>query len=198
MAQRVKNQSACNAGHLGSIPGLGNPWRRAWQPTPVLLPRKSPWTEEPGGLQSTESWRVGYAWVTKRTEHNCFIRCVSFHCTTMWISHNHIWLPPSWASLPSHSPQRGYHRAPGLTPCVTQHLPVAMYFPHGSVYMLTLLSPCSPRPAVSTCLFSTFTFLLCKCVRLHHFSRFHHISRFYMYALTCYVCFNLSDLLHSF
>ena len=28
------------------------PWRRAWQPTPVLLPGESPWTEEPGGLQS--------------------------------------------------------------------------------------------------------------------------------------------------
>ena len=30
------------------------PWRRAWQPTPVFLPGKSPWTEEPGGLQSME------------------------------------------------------------------------------------------------------------------------------------------------
>ena len=28
------------------------PWRRAWQPTPVFLPGESPWTEEPGGLQS--------------------------------------------------------------------------------------------------------------------------------------------------
>ena len=28
------------------------PWRRAWQPTPVFLPRESPWTEEPDGLQS--------------------------------------------------------------------------------------------------------------------------------------------------
>ena len=27
------------------------PWRRAWQPTPVFLPRESPWTEEPGRLQ---------------------------------------------------------------------------------------------------------------------------------------------------
>ena len=27
-------------------------WRRAWQPTPVFLPRESPQTEEPGGLQS--------------------------------------------------------------------------------------------------------------------------------------------------
>ena len=38
------------------------PWRRAWQPTPVFLPRESPWTEEPGGLQSIGSWRVGHEW----------------------------------------------------------------------------------------------------------------------------------------
>ena len=31
------------------------PWRKAWQPTPVLLPGESPWTEEPGGLQSMGS-----------------------------------------------------------------------------------------------------------------------------------------------
>ena len=36
----------------GFDPWVGKiPWRRAWQPTPVFLPRESPWTEEPGGLQ---------------------------------------------------------------------------------------------------------------------------------------------------
>ena len=36
-------ESTCNEGDLGSI--LGKiPWRRAWQPTPVSLPGKSPWT----------------------------------------------------------------------------------------------------------------------------------------------------------
>jgi len=41
----------CNAADVGSTPGLGRfPWRRAWQPTPVLLPGESPWTEEPGRL----------------------------------------------------------------------------------------------------------------------------------------------------
>jgi len=34
--------SACNAEDLGLIPGLVGkiPWRRKWQPTPVLLPGK--------------------------------------------------------------------------------------------------------------------------------------------------------------
>ena len=35
-------------------------WRKAWQPTPVFLPRESPWTEEPGGLQSIGSQRGGH------------------------------------------------------------------------------------------------------------------------------------------
>ena len=55
--------SACNAGDLGSIPGLGrSPGGRAWQPTPVFLPGESPWTEEPGGLQSRASQRVRQDW----------------------------------------------------------------------------------------------------------------------------------------
>ena len=51
--------SAYNAGDLGSIPGLGrspaegngNPLQYAW---------RIPQTEEPGGLQSTGSQRVGH------------------------------------------------------------------------------------------------------------------------------------------
>ena len=40
------------AGDLSLIPGFGKiPWREAWQPTLVLLPGESQWTEEPGGLQ---------------------------------------------------------------------------------------------------------------------------------------------------
>ena len=63
-------QSACNVGNLGSLPGLGRfPWRRAWQPTPVFLPGESPWTEEPGRLQSMGSQWVGHDWATK---HNTY------------------------------------------------------------------------------------------------------------------------------
>ena len=51
-------ESAYNEGDLGLIGKI--PWRRAWQPTPVFLPGESPWTEEPGGLQSLGSQRVRY------------------------------------------------------------------------------------------------------------------------------------------
>jgi len=36
------------------------PWRRAWQPTPVFLPRESPRTGEPGRPQSMGLQRVGH------------------------------------------------------------------------------------------------------------------------------------------
>ena len=38
--------------------------RRQWHPTPILLPGKIPWTEEPGRLQSMGSLRVGHDWAT--------------------------------------------------------------------------------------------------------------------------------------
>ena len=56
----VTNQPA-NAGDVDSLdPWVGKiPWRRKWEPTPVFLPGKISWTEEPGGLQSMglqKSW----------------------------------------------------------------------------------------------------------------------------------------------
>ena len=56
---------ACDAedtGDAGSVRVRKIPWRRAWQPIPVVLPGESPWTEEPGGLQSIGSQRVGHNW----------------------------------------------------------------------------------------------------------------------------------------
>ena len=54
----VKNLPA-NAGDVrdsGFNPWVGKiPWIREWLPTPVFLPGESPWTEEPGGLQSMGS-----------------------------------------------------------------------------------------------------------------------------------------------
>jgi len=56
MVQMVKNLPAVQEilGDYGFDPWVRKiPWKRKWQPTPVFFPEKIPWTEEPGGLQST-------------------------------------------------------------------------------------------------------------------------------------------------
>ena len=43
-----------NAGGAGLILGPKDPLEKQTATTPVFLPEKIPWTEEPGGLQSME------------------------------------------------------------------------------------------------------------------------------------------------
>ena len=59
VAQRIKNLPAMRETWVQSL-GWEDPWRRAERPTPVFLPGESPRTEEPGGLQSMVSQRVGH------------------------------------------------------------------------------------------------------------------------------------------
>ena len=44
-------------------------WRRDWQPIPVTLAWRIPWTEEPGGLQSTGLQRVRHDWSNPAQAH---------------------------------------------------------------------------------------------------------------------------------
>ena len=50
----VKNLPAMLEMQETQVRSLGweDPLEEVWQPTPVFLPGESPWTEEPGGLQS--------------------------------------------------------------------------------------------------------------------------------------------------
>ena len=59
IAQLVKNPPPTWETWVQSL-GWEYPLEEGWQPTPVSLPGKSPWTEEPGGLQSIGSQRVGH------------------------------------------------------------------------------------------------------------------------------------------
>ena len=67
-AQMVKNPHAMWETWVRSLIGK-IPWRRAWQPTLVFLPGETPWTEEPGGLRSMGSQRVGHDSATNHTQH---------------------------------------------------------------------------------------------------------------------------------
>ena len=53
----VKNASQCRSYRRGRFDPWGGkiPWKRKWHLTPVFLPGKFRWTEEPGGLQSMGS-----------------------------------------------------------------------------------------------------------------------------------------------
>ena len=64
VAQMVKNLPAMWETGVQSLT-WEDPLRRAWHLAPGFLLRESPWTEEPGGLQSMRSQRVGHDWASK-------------------------------------------------------------------------------------------------------------------------------------
>ena len=57
------------------------PWRSAWQPISVFLSGESSWTEEPGGLQFTESQRVGHDWSNWACTHTIFSQKLWLACS---------------------------------------------------------------------------------------------------------------------
>ena len=84
------------------------PWRKECQPTPVFLPGESPWTEEPGRLQSIGSQRVGHDWVTNDFTftyfHEVTVRAGEAMCTPTHLfiatSYNqNLWLHGRFAEL---------------------------------------------------------------------------------------------------
>ena len=69
--KRHVNRGPGGSWHLVRLPLWSLDWRRTWQPTPVFLPGESPRTEEPGGLQSMGSQRVGHNWATNTSWTCC-------------------------------------------------------------------------------------------------------------------------------
>ena len=71
MAQRVNNLSAMQKTQEMQVQFLGweAPLEKDMATHPSILAWKMPWTEEPGGLQSTGSQRVGHDWVTFTCTH---------------------------------------------------------------------------------------------------------------------------------
>ena len=53
-------ESACNAGGLGSVPGSGRPLEEGMATHSSVLVGRTPWTEEPGGLQTAGLQRAGH------------------------------------------------------------------------------------------------------------------------------------------
>ena len=64
-------ESACNEGDLGSIPGQENPLEKEMATHSSILAWRIPQTEEPGGLQSMGSQRIGHDWATTTFTFTC-------------------------------------------------------------------------------------------------------------------------------
>ena len=81
-----------------------DPWvrkisqKKKWQPTPVFLPGKSPWIEEPGGLQSIESPRVIHDWSDLAHTHTCTLLPITFELSLAAIFLSGFTCHPSEAS----------------------------------------------------------------------------------------------------
>ena len=61
-------ESACNARDLGSTCGWEDPLEKEMATHCSSLACEVPWTEEPGGLQSTGSQRVGHDRASNNTK----------------------------------------------------------------------------------------------------------------------------------
>ena len=74
-------ESAYNAGDLSLIPGSGRSLEKGMATHSSILAWRIPWTEEPGGLQSAGSQRVGHDWAwattTDSPEYSFFTPTVS-------------------------------------------------------------------------------------------------------------------------
>ena len=63
--------------------------------------------------------------------------CVSFCCTTKWISYTYTYIPSllDLPPIPPHPTRLGHHWALSWTPCAISRVPLAICCTHGSVYM---------------------------------------------------------------
>ena len=66
-------ESACYVGDLGLIPGLGRSLEKGMAAHSSTLAWRTPWTEEPGGVQSMGSQRIIHSLVTNTCNFYLFI-----------------------------------------------------------------------------------------------------------------------------
>ena len=80
----------CSTGDLGLIPGWEDPLEEGMATHSSILAWRIPWTEEPGGLWSMWSQRVGHDWVTKHTGSVCLNNQLVIVLSRVWTPLLHL------------------------------------------------------------------------------------------------------------
>ena len=101
-------ESTCNAGDLGSVPGLGRSLEMVIATHSSILAWRIPWTEEPGGLKSMGSQRVGQDSVTNTDV---------VKRGSLWITRHPFYLYGSEA----------FSRTEDKEPIITKYAQIALY-----------------------------------------------------------------------
>ena len=118
VAQRLKHLPAMRKTWVRSL-GWEDPLEKEMATHSSIPAWRIPWMEEPGGLQSTGSQRIGHDWATSLTQSLClfipsfpprsqyvylfklifnwriiaFQYCVSFCCRATWLNHRYTYSP---------------------------------------------------------------------------------------------------------
>ena len=147
------------------------PWRRKWQPTPVLLPGESQGRRSLIGYspqsckESDMTERIHFHWYLlsihlhivflfkKKNSSNFNWRiialqyCVDLCCISTCISQMYTYVPSLPSSTPSHPSQSTGFELPVSSP----KSPLAIYFAYGNAHVSKLLSPFSSPGLNSLC-----------------------------------------------
>ena len=102
MAQTVKNPPAMQETWVRSL-GQEDPLEKEMAIHSSILTWRIPWTEEPGGLQSTRSQRVRHDWVTNTAHLELSLIYLGFRkILVKHLSFSHPW----WSELQTNSQKR--------------------------------------------------------------------------------------------
>ena len=95
---------ACNAGDLGSIPGLGRPLEKEMVIHASILAWKIPWMEKPGSLQSMWWQRVGrdftFTFILWLCVYSASDLCLFWLCIYSTVSLNNLECHPQSLTIP--------------------------------------------------------------------------------------------------
>ena len=114
-------ESTCNAGGLGSIPGLERSLEKEMATHSSILAWESPWTEEPGGLQSTghkESHTPEWLNTAQKDWGRCLCPiglCAILGGQALWSSHP-VWTVPLSPCQHTHTEELCWNKQPFVRP----------------------------------------------------------------------------------